>query len=202
MMVSIFRYKRVACTIVFLLVSIRARTEKVHLPTEFMSELNTKLTLSEVEALSHRCAPLVDPEIMIAIARTESALHPYAVSINYPMHTAEQHGYQGKVIMLRQPKNKTEAIHWAEWYMNQGYTISVGLVQVNIQMAKQLGVKPMALFEPCLNLAAGAKILREDLAALPKSRQGLIRAFSLYNSGSLSLGAANGYASTVMKNTK
>jgi len=138
---------------------------------------------------------------MEGIARTESALYPYALSINYPLLSARHHGYSGKVIMRRQPKSKTEAIHWARWYLEKGYTVSVGLVQVNVEMADKFHVKPMALFEPCVNLAAGAKILLEDYALVPHSENGMIQAFSLYNSGSMSLGISNGYASAVVQNT-
>jgi type IV secretion system protein VirB1 len=164
--------------------------------------VNRKLLPAEFAALAQRCAQGVPEEIMAGIARTESAMYPYAISINYPEHKAHQNGYSGKVVMLKQPHDKTEAIHWAQWYLSKGYTVSVGLVQVNVEMANKLGVKPMTLFEPCLNLAAGAKILRMDYAAALRTNSGLVGSFSLYNSGSPSLGIANGYASTVVKNTQ
>jgi hypothetical protein len=129
---------------------------------------------------------------MEGIARTESAMYPYALSINYPLRSARYHGYSGKIIMRRQPSSKTEAIHWARWYLEKG----------NVEMADKFHVKPMALFEPCVNLAAGAKILLEDYAFVPHSENGMIQAFSLYNSGSLSLGISNGYASTVVQNSR
>jgi type IV secretion system protein VirB1 len=103
--------------------------------------------------------------------------------------------------LLRQPRSKTEAIHWAKWYLSKGYTVSIGLVQVNVEMAPRLRVPPMALFDPCINLAAGAKIFLSDYATVPHTQDGLLEAFSLYNSGTYSVGITNGYASTVLQNT-
>jgi type IV secretion system protein VirB1 len=132
---------------------------------------------------------------------TESAMYPYVLSINYPETSAHRRGYDGKVLLLRQPRSKSEAIHWARWYLSQGYTVSVGLVQVNVEMAPKLRVPPMALFDPCINLAAGAKIFLSAYATVPHTQDGLLEAFSLYNSGTYSVGIDNGYASTVYQNT-
>lgn len=170
------------------------------LPIGTSRESNDKLSRPEFLALAHNCAPHVSPVIMEGIATTESALHPYALSINYPATKARQNGYAGKVIMVRQPRNKSAAIHWAKWYLSKGYTVSVGLVQVNVEMAHKLGIPQMALFEPCINLAAGAKILSEDYAAALRDGYGLMQAFSLYNSGSSTYGVDSGYASTVVRN--
>jgi len=59
----------------------------------------------------------------------------------------------------------------------------------------------MALFDPCINLAAGAKIFLSGYATVPHSQDGLLQAFSIYNSGSTYVGITNGYASTVLNNT-
>lgn len=185
---------------VALLICSQIGSAKGPLPVGRSSESNEKLSRSEFLTLALNCSPSVSPAIMEGIARTESALHPYALSINYPATKARQHGYAGKIVMIRQPRDKTEAIHWARWYESRGYTVSVGLVQVNVEMARKLGVAQMALFEPCINLAAGAKILKEDYAAASRDGYGLIRAFSLYNSGSSTYGIDSGYASTVIQN--
>lgn len=167
--------------------------------SDAISEANTKLDPLQFNALSMSCAATVAPRIMAGIAKTESAFYPYAISINYPLRKAHQHGYSGKAILVRQPRSKTEAIHWAKWYLARGYTVSVGLVQVNVEMAGALRVKPMTLFDPCINLAAGARILLQDYA---HAGGGLTESYSLYNSGSASMGIASGYASTVLRNTR
>ena len=45
---------------------------------------NLRYTAPQVIALIHSCAPQAAPSTMLAVARTESALHPYAISINRP----------------------------------------------------------------------------------------------------------------------
>jgi len=165
------------------------------------SPVNVQLSPAQFDNLARHCAPAVSPEIMRALAKTESAMYPYVLSINYPETSARRRGYDGKVLLLRQPRSKTEAIHWAKWYLSQGYTVSIGLVQVNVEMAPRLRVPPMALFDPCINLAAGAKIFLSDYATVPHTQDGLLQAFSLYNSGTYSVGITNGYASTVLQNT-
>jgi type IV secretion system protein VirB1 len=162
---------------------------------------NVKLSPAQFDSLARRCAPDVPPDIMRGIARTESAFYPYVLSINYPETSAQRRGYDGKVLLLRQPRGKSEAIHWAKWYLARGYTVSVGLVQVNVEMAPRLKVPPMALFDPCINLAAGAKIFLSAYATVPHTQDGLLAAFSLYNSGTNYVGITNGYASTVFQNT-
>jgi len=165
------------------------------------SPVNVRLSPAQFDNLARHCAPAVSPEIMRALAKTESAMYPYVLSINYPETSARRRGYDGKVLLLRQPRSKSEAIHWANWYLSQGYTVSIGLVQVNVEMAPRLRIPPMALFDPCINLAAGAKIFLSGYATVPHSQDGLLQAFSIYNSGSTYVGITNGYASTVLNNT-
>jgi hypothetical protein len=102
------------------------------------SPVNVQLSPAQFDNLARHCAPAVSPEIMRALAKTESAMYPYVLSINYPETSARRRGYDGKVLLLRQPRSKTEAIHWAKWYLSQGYTVSIGLVQVNVEMAPRL----------------------------------------------------------------
>jgi len=197
---------RFRCTLLYLLL-VAAGTSSGnarHLVSALDEDVNgnAALSISQFYALSQSCSPHVPAHIMAAIAKTESAYHPYAVSINYPVSSARRNGFSGKVVMLRQPHGKKEAIHWARWYMAHGYTVSVGLVQVNVEMARKLHVAPMALFNPCVNLAAGAQILSEDYAAAIRDGAGLMAAYSLYNSGSISKGVENGYAGSVSRNDR
>jgi hypothetical protein len=68
-----------------------------------VAEMNTKLTPAQFDRLARGCAPGVPAEIMRALARTESAMYPYALSINHPATSARQLGYDGKMLLLRQP---------------------------------------------------------------------------------------------------
>ena len=85
------------------------------------------------------------------------------------------------------------------WLLKHGYTVSIGLMQVNIEVAPALNLQPKTLFEPCTNIAAAARILVLDYATQPHDFDGLIRSLSLYNSGSTSTGILNGYTNSVIQ---
>jgi type IV secretion system protein VirB1 len=163
-------------------------------------QLNTPLTRYQVRALASRCAVSVHPDTIEAIIRQESAYHPYALSINHPATEASRQGYQGSLYQLaQQPRDEREALAWTKWLLRHGHTVSIGLMQINTEMAPRLGINnPLALFNPCLNLWAGAQILSSDYMGQPHTLQGLANAFALYNSGSIAAGTRNGYASGVI----
>jgi type IV secretion system protein VirB1 len=150
--------------------------------------------------LAQVCAPNVAPDTIEAIATAESGLYPYALSVNYPAHSARSLGYkESNLFLADQPKTRKEAINWTRWLLKHGYTVSIGLMQVNIEVAPTLHIQPGTLFEPCANLAAAARILAQDYATQAHGRDGLIRSFSLYNSGSTSIGILNGYTNAIIQ---
>ena len=69
--------------------------------------------------LAQECAPLVAPETMAAIVKTESQFQPLAIGIN------------NKAQLTHQPKSKEEAIITATSLLAKGYNIDMGLGQVN-----------------------------------------------------------------------
>ena len=76
-----------------------------------------------------------------AVALTESALHPYALSLNYPATVAAYNGlHNQEVYLTRQPATLPEAIHWTRWFHSRGYTVSIGLMQINSENAARYGV--------------------------------------------------------------
>jgi len=85
--------------------------------------------------------------------------------------------------------------------MAYGYSFDIGLTQVNSRQMQRLGLPPEAMFEPCSNLAAGARILTEYYAAAIKrygaGQPALRAAISAYNSGNHTRGIANGYVNRV-----
>jgi type IV secretion system protein VirB1 len=150
--------------------------------------------------LALACAPNVAPDTIEAIATAESALYPYALSINYPAHSAHTLGYrESNLFLAEQPKTREEAINWTRWLLQHGYTVSIGLMQVNIEVAPALHIQSATLFEPCTNLAAAARILASDYATQAHDLDGLIRSLSLYNSGSTSIGIHNGYGNSIIQ---
>jgi type IV secretion system protein VirB1 len=162
----------------------------------------TRLSESEFVSLAGRCAPGAPADTLLAIARTESALNPNAISINRPSAAARRAGYSdGELVLTKQPKDRKEAMSWLHWFAIHRYTVSVGLMQVNSEMAPRFHLNPAQLLEPCTNLRVGAAILislythsalenGEGLSALDV-------ALSLYNSGNSTTGFRNGYVSNV-----
>jgi type IV secretion system protein VirB1 len=153
--------------------------------------------------IAAKCAPSAAVDTLLAVALTESGLHPYALSLNYPATVAAYNGlHNQEVYLTRQPTTLPEAMQWTRWFQSHGYTVSIGLMQISSENAASYGVTVRELFNPCTNVAIGARLLGELYSATPHSRKpdlhALISTFSAYNSGSLTAGVKNGYASTVM----
>ena len=168
---------------------------------------NTKLTTGQFAALSRSCAAAVPQDTLAAITRTESAFYPFALSINYPQTSARRAGYANSSMLLaRQPLNRSEAIGWATWFKRHGYTVSVGLMQVNIQTAQLYNVSLNQLFDPCINVRTGAAILtdyyHQSHRSVPDRSQALLDAISAYNSGNTTTGYGNGYVGGVYQNRR
>lgn len=165
------------------------------------AQANRPLSRAQVRTLASSCARRVHPDTVEAISEQESAFYPYALSINYPKTEAKGMGYaHAEYQLARQPKSEIEGIAWMRWFLSHGHSVSIGLMQVSTEQARQLGIKdPAALFDPCLNLAAGAVILQESYRGQSPTLNGLANAFALYNSGSPTLGRANKYASGVIQ---
>lgn len=135
--------------------------------------------------LIHHCAPNVAPETVQAIVRVESGGNPYAIGINGPHH------------LKQQPQTAQEAIRWTRHYMNLGYSVDLGLMQVNSGNLKGLGLNLNQLFDPCTNLKAGSRILSRGYAGAVKrygtGQTALKAALSAYNTGNYEKGFQNGY---------
>ena len=164
------------------------------------AQANDALSTTQLRTLAAHCASRVHPDTIEAITRQESGLHPFALSINYPKTEAARQGHpQTFYELARQPHNKAEAINWTRWFVTHGHSVSIGLMQVNSIEAKRIGVADLrALFEPCVNLAAGAVILQESYRGKSHDLNGLSQAFAIYNAGNVALGTQNGYASGVV----
>lgn len=125
----------------------------------------------------------------MAIVKVESGGNPFAINVN------------GSRRLARQPKSKAEALAWSEWLINRGYSIDMGLTQVNSANLARLRTSIHAMFEPCANLAAGASILSSEYANASRklgSGQGALRAaLSAYNTGNHRAGITNGYVARV-----
>ena len=168
---------------------------------------NTQLSAAEFAGLTQLCGPAVPHDTLAAIARTESAFHPYALSINYPQTSARRAGYERSVMVLaRQPRDLNEASNWAVWFQQHGYTVSVGLMQINTQTARTYGASLHDLFEPCKNVRIGATIItniyHQTHTTNTTQASAFLNAISSYNSGNPRTGYFNGYVTSVISNRR
>lgn len=171
----------------------------VALPDRAVSEATTtffKATRQTSEALSsaaigelsRRCAPYVAPTTVAAIIRTESRGKPLALYVNG----------------ARQPKPQrsvAEAVATARTYTAAGYSVDLGLGQINSRNMARLGLTWNTVFDPCTNIAALGRVISENYAAALVGREpqtALRIAFSLYNTGSRTRGFRNGYVDRVV----
>lgn len=145
--------------------------------------------LPGLEHLIMQCAPMVAPSTMAAIVQVESRGNPLALNVN---------GSRG---LTRQPASRAEAKAWAQWLVEHGYNIDMGLAQVNVRHLQRMGVSIGDAFDPCINLRMGAKILVENYQnashAYGSGQQALLAAISAYNTGNHKSGFQNGYVSKV-----
>ena len=165
--------------------------------------LNTRISPTEFRAIAAACAPDIPLATLRAIARAESAFHPYALSLDHPRRAAREQGFQaGEILLARQPTNLAEARAWTRWLLERGRSVSIGLVQISTQHASDLGLSVDELFDPCTNLRAGARVLTAEYqraaAVRGEGQDALRQALSEYNSGSSTVGFDNGYVSSVV----
>jgi type IV secretion system protein VirB1 len=161
-----------------------------------------RLSEAEFVALANRCAPGAPPDTLLAIARTESDLNPNAVSINRPKAAARRAGYAvGELVLSKQPKNRGQARSWLRWFDVHHYTVSLGLMQVNSEIAPQFHLKPEELLDPCTNLRVGTGILisvyTQAAHEIGQGFPALDIALSRYNSGNSITGFSNGYVAAI-----
>jgi len=168
---------------------------------------NTKISPTSFQRLAQTCAANVPVSTLEAIARTESALYPYALSINRPHQLARRQGWNRATITLeRQPASLEEAVAWTKWLLGQGITVSIGLLQVNTEHAAHLHLTPEQLFDPCTNLRSGAALLSATYTTTARIQgegfAALDSALSYYNTGSPTAGLTNGYVQQVKTHAK
>lgn len=142
-----------------------------------------------------QCALNVEPVAIIALMKQESNLKPYQIGIN---HSRKK--------LKRQPANHAEAVAWSTYLIQQGYNIDMGLMQINSTNLKKLGLSVDDVFEPCINLRAGAQILLENYqrasARYGHGQNAFYSALSAYNTGHFSKGFKNGYVHKVIHHLK
>jgi type IV secretion system protein VirB1 len=147
-------------------------------------------TAAALFSLASHCAPTVAPETIVAIIRTESRGDPLALNVNGTRQPVKQ-------------TNETDAIATARRYVDAGYSVDMGLGQINSRNMRKLGLTWETAFDPCVNVAALGQILTQNYNAVKAGREpqsALRLALSMYNTGSTSRGFRNGYVGKVVSN--
>ena len=140
--------------------------------------------------LASQCAPNVAPQTVAAIVQTESHGHPWALNVNGARQP-------------RTPNSAADAAAIAKRYVAAGYSVDLGLGQINSRNMRKLGLTWETVFDPCTNVAALGRILSENYRAVVDGHHpqtALRLALSMYNTGDTSRGFRNGYVAKVVGN--
>jgi type IV secretion system protein VirB1 len=140
------------------------------------------------------CAPNVAPATLNAIIQAESGGNPLALHVN---------GTDQQPPPARDP---AEAARVAESYVGQGYSVDVGLMQVNTRNLAATGHSIQQALDPCTNILHGSTILSGDYARAARTRgddpYALLAALSAYNTGDFHRGFDNGYVAHVLSSNE
>ncbi|MDE3121606.1 MAG: lytic transglycosylase domain-containing protein [Paracoccaceae bacterium] len=142
-------------------------------------------------ALAVTCAPSVAPDTLARVVKVESGGNPLALNVNHLAGRAQP-----------KPTTAAEAARLAAAYIAKGYSVDMGLMQVNSGTLQRLDYTVADMFDPCTNLAAGAAILTENYTSAKSTREdpqkALRAALSAYNTGNFKAGFRNGYVRRYM----
>ncbi len=131
------------------------------------------------------CAANVAPVTLQAIIQVESGGNPLAINVN------------GVRVQPLPAKNAAEAAQIARTYIARGFSVDLGLMQVNSRNLPALGVTISDVLDPCINIRSGGEILTANYAEAARSRgagqAALQAALSAYNTGDFYRGFGNGY---------
>jgi type IV secretion system protein VirB1 len=147
-------------------------------------------TAAAILGLASQCAPNVSPQTVAAIVQTESRGRPFALYVNGSHQPAP-------------PSNAADAAATARRFVAAGYSVDLGLGQINSRNMRRLGLTWETVFDPCTNIAALGQILTQNYQSVADGRRpqtALRLAISLYNTGSTSRGFRNGYVAKVVGN--
>lgn len=140
--------------------------------------------------LASQCAANVAPQTVAAIVQTESRGYAWALNVNGARQPAR-------------PKSAADAVATAQRYVAAGYSVDLGLGQINSRNMRRLGLTWATVFDPCTNIAALGRVLSENFRSVAEGRHpqtALRLALSMYNTGSPSRGFRNGYVAKVVGN--
>jgi type IV secretion system protein VirB1 len=131
-------------------------------------------------ALIRHCAPAVAPSTMTAIVQVESGGDSLAIGDN----TTRRSYY---------PHDRATAERLARRLLGAGHLLDIGIAQIDSMNFAGFGVTLHTIFDPCINLSVGARILSADYTFAAQrygdGQVALRHAIGMYNTGRLNGGA-------------
>lgn len=141
-----------------------------------------------------QCIHEVAPHTIQKVIAVESGGNPLAINVNGLSRYRAPH-----------PKTLDEAITTARHWIQQGYSVDMGLMQVNSRNLAAYGATISDIFSPCSNIRTGSQILYNAYQSAKQrdSRPAVAvqYALSMYNTGSMEKGFRNGYVQRYVKTT-
>ena len=134
------------------------------------------------------CAPDFDPRVLRAVAHIESGYDPLA------LHNNTKH------ISIALSSVSASAEQASLW-ISKGYSVDIGLMQINSGNLSALGMTIDDALDPCRSLEAGARMLSNAYtqgATVADRQAALLIALSRYNTGHTLAGLANDYVGRVL----
>jgi len=133
-----------------------------------------------LSALVAHCAPNVAPSTMTAIVRVESGGDPLAIRDNTTRRSYHPH-------------DRASAEALARRLLGAGHLLDVGIAQIDKMNFAGFGLSLHTIFDPCINLSVGARILSDDYTFAARrfgdGQLALRHAIGMYNTGRLNGGA-------------
>lgn len=154
--------------------------------------LATPVSHADFIKLASQCALGFSSAILEVVARTESNLDPLILHDN----TTGQ---------IYNPGNLSAASTTADRWVSRSNSMDISLIKINSANFDALGMTAASALDPCVSLAGSAAVLQAAYGGgdTPVAQQAaLLMALSRYNTGSPFRGIMNGYARTVMNNTR
>ncbi|MBO9378881.1 transglycosylase SLT domain-containing protein [Sphingomonas histidinilytica] len=150
-----------------------------------------QLTTAAIIALAAQCANGVAPSTIAAVVHTESKGYQFALNVNGVSRQPDR------------PTSAADAARIARAHIARGYSVDLGLGQINSRNMNALGLTWDSVFDPCTNIGAAGQVLAGNYHRVRDGRmpqEALRVALSMYNTGSQIRGFRNGYVGRVLSN--
>ena len=142
------------------------------------------IAAATIAQLIAACSVNTHPDTVRAVISVESKGNPLAIGVNGPLR-------------LRRATSEADAAQLARYAIGQGYSVDMGLMQVNSNNLAKVGLTPETVFDACNNIRAGTMILSGNYSRAivyhGEGQTALRASLSAYNTGSMTRGFRNGY---------